>query len=246
MSDINQVLNLTIFIRFMTENIKIKFVVATRQSAEKFWSNAATGVSLALFPSPHLEVVLYPENTRGLSEIYNKEIEQSKHDPCLLVFAHDDLYILDFFWMQQIFNGLSHFGIVGVAGNKRRIPLQPAWAFIDEKFTWDQPENLSGAVGHGSSFPPSDIRNFGPPFQEVKLLDGLILAAFSETLIKNHIRFDEKFKFHFYDMDFCRQAEICGISMGTIPLSLIHQSGGNFGSEDWKSSYQQYLNKWGQ
>ncbi|MBU3597131.1 hypothetical protein ICN22_02050 [Polynucleobacter sp. AP-Basta-1000A-D1] len=230
----------------MNENIKIKFVVATRQSAEKFWSNGATGVSLALFPSPHLEVVLYPENTKGLSEIYNKEIEQSKYDPCLLVFAHDDLHILDFFWIQQIFNGLSHFGIVGVAGNRRRIPLQPAWAFIDEKLTWDLPENLSGVVGHGSSFPPTAISNFGPPFQEVKLLDGLMLAAFSETLIKNHMRFDEKFKFHFYDMDFCRQAEVRGISMGTIPLSLIHQSGGNFGSEDWKSSYQKYLNKWDQ
>jgi hypothetical protein len=246
MSDINQVLHLTIFIKFMSQNIKIKFIVATRYSTEKFWSDAATGMSLALFPSPHLEVVLYPENTRGLSEVYNKEIEKSKYDPCLLVFAHDDLHILDFFWMQQIFNGLSHFGIVGVAGNRRRVPFQPAWAFIDEKFTWDQPENLSGAVGHGSSFPPSAISNFGLPFQEVKLLDGLILAAFSETLIKNHMRFDEKFKFHFYDMDFCRQAEVRGISMGTIPLSLIHQSGGNFGSEDWKSSYQQYLNKWGQ
>lgn len=246
MSAINRASHLTIFIRSMNENIKIKFVVATRQSTENFWANAATGVSLALFSSPHLEVVLYPENTKGLSEIYNKEIEQSKDDPCLLVFAHDDLHILDFFWIQHIFNGLSHFGIVGVAGNKRRIPLQPAWAFIDEKLTWDRPENLSGVVGHGSSFPPSNISNFGPPFQEVKLLDGLILSAFSETLIKNYMRFDENFKFHFYDMDFCRQAEIRGISMGTIPLSLIHESGGNFGSQDWKNSYREYLQKWGQ
>lgn len=246
MSDINQVLHLTIFIRLMSENIKIKFVVATRHSAEKFWSEAATGTSLALFSNSRLEVALYPENTKGLSEIYNMEIEGSKHDPCLLVFAHDDLHILDFFWMQKIFNGLSHFGVVGVAGNKRRIPLQPAWAFIDEKFTWDQPENLSGAIGDGASFPPSSIHYFGSPFQEVKLLDGLFFAAFSETLIKHHMRFDEKFKFHFYDMDFCRQAEIRGISMGTIPLSLIHQSGGNFGSDDWKSAYQKYLQKWGQ
>lgn len=230
----------------MNKSIKIKFVVATRQSKEQFWNNAATGVSLKLFLGPHLEVALYPENNNGLSEIYNKEIERSKHDPCLLIFAHDDLHILDFFWIQQIFNGLSHFGIVGVAGNKRRIPFQPAWAFLDEKLTWDRPENLSGVVAHGVSFPPSNISNFGPPFQEVKLLDGLILAVFSETLIQNHTRFDEKFKFHFYDMDFCRQAEIRGISMGTIPLSLIHQSGGNFGSEDWKSAYQKYLQKWGQ
>lgn len=179
-------------------------MVATRLSVEKFWSNAATGKSLKLFQSPQLEVVVYPENTKGLSEIYNNEIENSKWEPCLLIFAHDDLHILDFFWMQQIFNGLMRFGIVGVAGNRRRVPFQPAWAFVDEKFTWDESKNLSGIVGHGNSFPPSNISNFGPPFQEVKLLDGLILAAFSETLIQNHMRFDEKFKFHFYDMDFCR------------------------------------------
>jgi hypothetical protein len=34
--------------------------------------------------------------------------------------------------------------------------------------------------------------------------------------------------------------------MGTIPLSIIHESGGSFGSEDWKQSYQKYLEKWGQ
>lgn len=229
----------------MNETIKIRLVVATRKSVESFWAEAATGKSLRLFFGPHLEVMVYPENSKGLAEIYNQEIEKSKGDPSILVFAHDDLHFLDFFWMQQILNGLTHFGIVGVAGNKRRVPFQPSWAFIDGNFTWDESRNLSGIVGHGSSFPPTDISNFGPPFQEVKLLDGLILAAFSETLIKNHMRFDEEFKFHFYDMDFCRQAEIRGVRMGTIPLSLIHQSGGNFGSEDWEKSYQKYLQKWG-
>ena len=228
----------------MNENITIKFVVATRQSIENFWTNSATGRSLSLFLGPSLEVCVYPENTKGLSEIYNLEINNSKKQSCILIFAHDDLSILDFFWMQQIFNGLSHFGIVGVAGNRRRLPFQPSWAFTDTLLTWDDSRNLSGIVGHGTSFPPSNISNFGPPFQEVKLLDGLLLAAFSETLIKNHIRFDEKFKFHFYDLDLCRQAEIRGVTMGTIPLSLIHQSGGNFGSEDWQASYKEYLNKW--
>lgn len=204
----------------------------------------ATGKSLALYQSPHLEVSLYPENTRGLSEVYNAAIEKFKNEQSILVFAHDDIHILDFYWMHAIFNGLDNFGIIGVAGNKRRVPFQPSWAFINEKFNWDAPENLSGVIGHGSRFPPEDLSVFGPPFQEVKLLDGVFLATFSETLIKNHIRFDENFKFHFYDMDLCRQAEVRGIRMGTIPLSLIHESGGYFGSEGWKNSYADYLKKW--
>lgn len=84
----------------MSQNIKIKLVVATRKSIEIFWANSATGKSLSLFLGPHLEVVVYPHNAQGLPEIYNKEIEKSKGEPCILVFAHDDLYFLDFFWMQ--------------------------------------------------------------------------------------------------------------------------------------------------
>lgn len=193
-----------------------------------------------------MEVNLYPENSRGLPEVYNSAIEKFKNESSLLIFAHDDIFILDFHWMQSILNGLSHFGMIGVAGNKRRVPYQPSWAFINKDFEWDAAENLSGVVGHGSGFPPDSLNFFGPPFQEVKMLDGVILAAFSDTLVKNHLRFDEKFKFHFYDMDFCRQAEVRGISMGTIPLSLIHESGGNFGSEGWSRSYQNYLQKWGE
>jgi GT2 family glycosyltransferase len=230
----------------MTIPIKFRFVVATRETTEDFWSKTATGRSLSLYREPIVEVALFPENSSGLPAIYNEVIEKSKDDPAILIFAHDDLHILDFYWMNTIFNGLKNFGIVGLVGNKRRVPLQPGWYFIDREFTPDDYVNLSGVVGHGVSFPPENISIFGNPLQEVKLLDGLFLAASSEILIKNYLKFDDRFNFHFYDLDFCRQAEIRGITMGTIPLSLIHQSGGNFGSEDWNQSYQTYLQKWGQ
>lgn len=221
-------------------------MVATRESEENFWMHTATGRSLALYRSPIVDVIIAPQNSRGLPEVYNNEIDRCKNDPAILIFAHDDLHLLDFHWMNAVFNGLNLYGIIGIAGNKRRLPHQPAWAFIDQNFTWDDSSNLSGLVAHGNSFPPSNISNFGVPFQEVKLLDGLFLAAFSETLIKNHMRFDEQFKFHFYDLDFCRQAEIRGIKMGTIPLAIIHESAGTFGSDGWHQGYHTYIKKWGQ
>ncbi|WP_216862851.1 glycosyltransferase [Polynucleobacter sp. 80A-SIGWE] len=200
-----------------------------------------------MYAAPYLTVHLFPENTKGLSEIYNSVIEKSiGNAPSMMVFAHDDIHILDFCWMQAIFNGLNIYGIVGVVGNKRRVPLQASWAFIDSQLNWDESANLSGIIGHGSGFPPENFSFFGPPFQEVKLLDGVLLAAFSETLISKSLRFDENFKFHFYDMDFCRQAELRGVSMGTIPLSLVHESGGNFGSESWSAAYNDYVKKWGE
>jgi GT2 family glycosyltransferase len=199
---------------------------------------------LSLYQSPFVEVQLFPENKVGLSTVYNQAIDYCSKEPCVLVFAHDDLYLLDFYWINSIMSGLQHFGIVGCAGNKRRQPFQPSWAFKNDQFEWDDPENLSGIVAHGKSIPIEGLSIFGPPLQEVKLMDGLLLAAYSETLIKNKLHFDEQFKFHFYDMDFCRQAEVKGVTMGTIPLSLMHESGGNFSSEAWKQGYQKYIQKW--
>ena len=48
----------------------------------------------------------------------------------------------------------------------------------------------------------------------------------------------------FYDMDFCRQAEAVGLSMGTMALSVVHESGGDFKSERWQEAYTRYLAKW--
>jgi GT2 family glycosyltransferase len=78
----------------------------------------------------------------------------------------------------------------------------------------------------------------------VKLLDGFFLAVRSETLLSKGIRFDETFDFHFYDMDFCRQAEEHGLRMGTWTLSAVHESGGSFGTSAWQQGYQKYLDKW--
>lgn len=223
---------------------KIRFVIGTRKNRNAFFTNTAAGNSIPLSNDPMVELVLFPENTAGLSKIYNIAIEESINDPAILIFMHDDVHMLDFFWADQILNSLNKFDIVGLAGNKRRAPNQPAWAFIDEKFTWDKLENLSGVVGHGKCFPPSKLNVYGPPGQEVKLLDGMLLATYSETLIKNNIRFDERFDFHFYDLDFCRQAELANLKMGTWPLSVVHESIGDFGSEGWINGYQAYIDKW--
>lgn len=225
--------------------MKLKLIVATRVAEQDFYTKTATGRSLAFHKPPFLEVRLFPNNTEGLPTIYNSVIRESDRDPATLVFAHDDLHILDFYWFHRIVEGLNYFDVIGLAGNKRRVPNQPSWAFIDPKFTWDAPENLSGIVGHGNRFPPDSLSIFGPPRQQVALLDGLLLASQSKTLLENNLMFDERFKFHFYDLDFCRQAELKKITCGTCDLSLIHESGGNFGSDAWKASYQQYLLKWG-
>ncbi len=223
---------------------KIRFVIATRESRHDFFTKTATGKSLAIYKFPFVEFLIFPNNREGLSTVYNRAIEQAINNPAILVFAHDDLHFLDYYWVDQFYGSLQQFDIVGVAGNKRRIANQPGWIFIDKNFTKEKSENMSGLVGHGKSFPPSNLSVYGNPRQEVKLLDGLLLIARSQTLINNQIKFDEQFEFHFYDMDFCRQAESKHIRMGTWTISLIHESVGSFGSPSWSEAYAKYLKKW--
>lgn len=224
---------------------KLIFAVATRARASDFYETTATGRSLKTYNFPFLEVHLFPENNTGLPKLYNSVIRRAVAQSAIIVFAHDDLHILDFYWVERLREGLKQFQIVGLAGNKRRLPRQPAWAFIDEHFTWDDRENLSGIVGHGSGFPPRKLSIFGAPNQQVKLLDGLLLATHTQTLAESGLMFDERYDFHFYDMDFCRAAELKNVTCGTCALSLIHESAGNFRSEAWRTAYAAYLEKWG-
>lgn len=224
----------------------IRLVCATRRTPEAFSEETALGRSLKLYGHvTHAQLQLYDNNTRGLSSIYNEAIQLAAQHPAILVFVHDDVWLHDFFWAERIVEALERFDVVGVAGNTRRLPRQPSWAFATTDLKWDEKQFLSGTVGHGKGFPCNVVSPFGPAGQACKLLDGLMLIADSAKLIRSGLRFDEQFKFHFYDMDFCRQAELKGLSMGTWPLSVVHESGGAFSSPGWREGYERYLRKYG-
>ncbi|WP_321886125.1 O-linked N-acetylglucosamine transferase family protein [Paraburkholderia bannensis] len=223
----------------------IRLVCGTRSSRERFTSDTALGRSLKLYAQlPDLELQLFDSNSRGLSSIYNAAIEDAKQNPAILVFVHDDVWLQDFFWAERIRESLARFDVVGLAGNVRRVARQPAWAFTPA-LQWDEKQYLSGTVGHGKGFPCDIASNFGPSGQACKLLDGLLLIADSDTLVRSGLRFDEQFTFHFYDMDLCRQAELKRLRMGTWPISVVHESGGAFNSPAWREGYERYLGKYG-
>lgn len=225
----------------------IRLVCATRCAQENFLRETALGRSLAmqqLLRTP--ELLLFDNNTTGLPALYNAAIEQAARDPAILVFVHDDVSINDYFWTERIHEGLRQFDVLGLAGNRRRLPHQPAWAFTTAQFTWDSAEYLSGTVGHGKGVATDGVAYFGPTGVECKLLDGLMLVVDSARLHDSGVRFDEQFAFHFYDMDFCRQAELKGLKMGTAPISVVHESAGAFNTPPWRAAYECYLRKYGQ
>jgi GT2 family glycosyltransferase len=226
-------------------SIPLRVVVATRGSADEFFAATHTGRSLAAFrdTSP-VEVRLYPDNSLGLSTVYNDAIEDVGGEARLMVFTHDDCLLADHYWAERVRDGLADYDVIGVVGNTRRLPRQPGWIVTDAASgKLDDFEYLSGAIGQGDAFPPARLEYFGPPGRECKLMDGVFLAVHSDTLRRSGLRFDDTFKFHFYDMDFCRTAERLGLRMGTIPLSLVHASYGSMGPA-WMEAYETYLRKW--
>jgi predicted O-linked N-acetylglucosamine transferase (SPINDLY family) len=226
---------------------RIRLVSASRAAQDEFLASKALGRSLPLFRfRPGIELLLFAGNSTGLPTLYNAAIEHARTSPAILVFIHDDVHLTDFHWTDKIEQALERFDLIGLAGNRRRVPRQPSWAFVDDRLTWDERSNLSGRVGHGTGFPCDNIADFGPTGVACKLLDGVLLAARSQRLIESGLRFDESFAFHFYDLDVCRRAEQLGLSMGTWGVDVIHESGGAFGTASWREGYGRYLAKWGE
>lgn len=221
----------------------IEIISATRKSEEEFWKSSATGISLRrLAFDKKINFHIEFSNGRGLPEIYNERIIAS-NDNKYLVFMHDDVWIEDLFFSQNVVQGLAEYDIIGVAGNRRRIPFQPSWCFIDSKMSPDKRENLSGTIAHGMD-PFGMPSHSGPAPAECELLDGVFLAAKKSALLASNTRFDPIFNFHFYDLDFCRTARKNKLRLGTWPISLTHQSPGLFNSVAWKEKYQSYMEKW--
>ena len=220
----------------------IEIISATRLSENDFWNKSALGISLRrLAHDARLVARLAFSNRRGLSDIFNARISAPDgHD--LLVFIHDDVEITDFFWTDHIRRGLIKHAMIGLAGNTVRKPMQQSWAFLDEDY--ERCETLSGTIGHDGL--SGRYQNyFGESFKEVKLLDGVMLACDSSVLAYKGITFDERFDFHYYDMDICRQFERAGLTMGTWGISMVHSSPGRYLTPEWKAAQAKYFEKWG-
>jgi GT2 family glycosyltransferase len=214
----------------------IRIVSATKLDRTTFERESLLGRSVEfLFDKQNVavHVEFNNANKKGLSEIYNEAIAAFDGQD-ILVFVHDDVWVHELFLTERLVAALSQHEVVGVAGSIARVPSQEAW--------WHG-QARSGVVWHSRSSVPAQPNNYGPTPSAVRLLDGVFLAARLSTLTSKNIRFDEQFRFHFYDLDFCRTCEIQGVTMGTWPIALIHGGQGNL-NQEWHDSRRAYLGKW--
>ena len=222
----------------------LRIAAATKLDSTAFRRNAPLAHAVARLqfrPAVTMQVAFL--NARPLANAFNGILAKAPEDDVLL-FTHDDVFFDDWFLDERLAEALARFDVVGVAGNRRRTPRQCGWAFGERVGPRDS-EYLSGSIGHVEGL-RDVVGTFGPSPAEVKLLDGVFLAARAGTLRGAGVEFDPRFPFHFYDLDFCRSCEKAGLRMGTWPIALTHWSGGSFGSPEWQRAHEAYLTKWGE
>lgn len=183
-------------------------------------------------------------NSESLASVYNEQIIDSFNKKRILVFVHDDVIIEDLYLHEKLNEAMERFDIVGLAGIKAPITIKsPAlWHLLGH------PSQYSGSVAH---FDKDGIKRFmttyGPSPERVVLLDGLFIAINTERILEKGLLFDENnpAKFHYYDLNFCLQANKLGLKLGTWPIWVTHKSHGlEQPTEDWKKGQDYFLNKW--
>jgi GT2 family glycosyltransferase len=228
---------------------RFKLVTATRATASSFMSQTALGKCAKTFLQAGypFDLSVATENREALSVIYNRAIDASNAEDDVIVFLHDDVYITDLNWPENLTEALNNFDVVGVVGRKLSSISNIADATVQNYgLSVETDERFSGRIATGANFIDAKISVFGDAKVRCDILDGVFIAATRRTLINSKLRFDERFHFHFYDVDFCRQAQLKSLILGTWPISLQHESTGNFNSPEWHSQHQIYLSKYGE
>lgn len=229
----------------------VKMCVLTRMSQNDFLERSWLGLSLRSFPPPKLpRVELFVDNDGpnavGLAEGYNRVLAGCDEQD-ILVMVHDDVYIHEWLLVDRLQEAMARFDVVGLAGSATPDLRHPSWLLRFDKALVPRgfQDNVgpSGAVGH-SDYTRPIVSYYGETPQDCQLLDGLFMAVQVGKLRAAGVQFDPRFRFHCYDIDFCRSARQAGLRVGTWPIAVTHQSGGAFDSDGFRQAARQYLKKW--
>jgi hypothetical protein len=99
----------------------ICFVAATRMHEEEFWQKSLLGKRLKTWRNmPGVKMRITFENRQGLPMVYNQAIAEADASD-VLVFIHDDAWLLHQEALKELWRGLRRFDVVGIAGNTRGI-----------------------------------------------------------------------------------------------------------------------------
>ena len=187
-----------------TEKDQIQLLVVDNNSQDN------TQEFLTRFVFPHFPDHKLIHNTENLGVI--KSLDQCYRDSNgdIIIFPHNDLYILEYGWNRRVLYEFEHDTRLGLSGFLGCEGLSP------DGGRWHTLSNLLEAEAHGSR-----ITNT----QEVIGFDGLCLIARREML--NQVGgFDQEYTFHHaYDRDISLTSYKAGWTNKVIPIYCHHRSG---------------------
>jgi hypothetical protein len=187
------------------------------------------------------------DNQAGLPEVYNRYINEKNQDKIVL-FVHDDLEIHDLNLVEKL--NESPWDITGLAGSSQfQFQDKNLWHICAPR------ESYSGSVTHplatqnGNQLIVDETKRlstlFGPWPQRCLVLDGLLLAVNVDRALETGWLFDERHKFHHYDIASCLSANEKKLKMGTYPIFVLHHGLGNsFLSPEWEESNEIFKKNW--
>ena len=222
---------------------KLHFVVCTKHNAIKFQTDS--DIYQFFDDNKLIEGVDYTviyNNTKGLSQRYNEFLSEYYQDR-IVVFVHDDVQLTHSISTitRELNTGHSKgFNIIGVAGaTKIGLKYPTLWHIMNTG-------ERSGSVGHPCGDGEYVVTPFGPAPRSCAVVDGLFLSVDVDVVLKAGHKFDEQFKFHHYDIDFCIQASMKGLTVGTYPIWVTHRSPGLRSLEDinWSLSNKLFCIKY--
>jgi len=218
------------------------FFTCTEDNEYDFDNKSLLSMSLQKLNLNDRLVVKY-NNKEGLSKSYNdflKKVRDSRNCP-YVIFVHDDVLIQDCFILEKLAVAFDDYDIVGLAGNTsvNLTAEHSAWHLMSN----NQP--LVGEVQHinnGKIF----TSRFGDTPSRAIMVDGLFMAVKQDALNHFDVWFNEKFKFHHYDLSFCLNAFHKKLKCGVFPINVVHAGlGDSMHSKEWEKSNELFKKEYG-
>ena len=195
------------------------------------------------------------ENKNGLSTVYNNIIKTYKSYDYIL-FIHDDLWLNDVLFIDKILSASKEFDLIGSCGGK-------SWerdSDINKPIIWtsaSRDNGMSGFMVHAADGNKINVKlhslyngrglfatNYGICPARVLTIDGSFIC-FTKKAITENLRFDEIFKFHYYDMDISFQAYTKHLKTGTCAVLITHESlGESVSQSEYMEAQKKFLDKW--
>jgi GT2 family glycosyltransferase len=195
------------------------------------------------FFSEKIELNLKHNNTKmGLSEYYNQCLDEYSNMYDYIILCHDDVEFINIDLAFQVSKALEVYDVIGVAGSiNPQIKDKNLWHLMSDR------KDLRGLAGHSWEQTNNEmvVTSFGPTPSRVAIIDGVFMAINAKKISKTKTRFDEKFMFHHYDIDFSLQCNRDRLKIGVWPILLDHSSPGlrEF-NKNWEESNLYFKNKW--